>query len=199
MPLVKLLENMDLENSQKEILKQVIVKPCLTTASFKLLTDEQLCAIGFPLPAIVEMKALLESSSEVLTPVSLSTPSKTTSSSSTPSANFTTVRGENVDDELNVEKLKELAGHISVKAANGLKVLTRLVVDEMAKVSAVFSKTFLSDRLKFSNCFCIKRVPGTAMDKLKPSTSTKIQYAKLAVDAFCFFVHLVLCFHCWDI
>ena len=60
MPLVNLLENMDLENSQKEILKQVIVKSCLTTASLKLLTDEQLCAIGFPLPAIVEMKALLE-------------------------------------------------------------------------------------------------------------------------------------------
>ena len=154
MPLVNLLENMDLENSQKEILKQVIVKSCLTTASFKLLTDEQLCAIGFPLPAIVEMKASLDSASEVLTPVSLNTPSTTASSSSTPSANFTPVRGENVDaDELNVEKLKELAGHIDVKAANGLKVLTRLVVDEMIKVSAVFLKTFLSDRLKFSNCF----------------------------------------------
>ena len=139
MPLVNLLENMDLENSQKEILKQVIVKSCLTTASFKLLTDEQLCAIGFPLPAIVEIKSLLDSASEVLTPVSLNTPSTTASSSSTPSANFTFVRGENVDaDELNVEKLKELAGHIDVKAANGLKVLTRLVVDEMIKVSAVF-------------------------------------------------------------
>ena len=143
MPLINLLENMDLENSQKEILKQVIVKSCLTTASFKLLTDEQLCAIGFPLPAIVEMKALLESASEVLAPVSLNTPSTTASSSSTPSANFTPVRGEKVDaDELNVEKLKELAGHIDVKAANGSKVLTRLVVDEIVKVSAVFLKHF---------------------------------------------------------
>ena len=51
------------------------------------------------------------------------------------------------------------------------------------------------------------------MDKLKPSTSMKIQYAKLALDAFpelasvdencpfvsfivTFFVPLVLCFHC---
>ena len=153
MPLINLLENMDLENSQKEILKQVMVKSCLTTASFKLLTDEQLCAIGFPLPVIVEMKALLESASEVLTPVSLNTPSTKASSSSTPSANFTPVRGEKVDaDELNVEK-KELACHIDVKAANGSKVLTRLVVDEIVKVSAVFFKTILSDRLKFSNYF----------------------------------------------
>ena len=154
MPLINLLENMDLENSQKEVLRQVIVKSCLTTASFKLLTDEQLCAIGFPLPAIVEMRALLESASEVLTPVSLNTPSTPASSSNTPSANFIPVRGENIDaDELTVEKLKELAGHIDVKAAIGLKVLTRLVVDEMIKVYADFFKTFLSDRLKFSNCF----------------------------------------------
>ena len=143
MPLVNLLENMDLENSQKEILKQVIVKSCLTTASFKLLTDEQLCAIGFPLPAIVEMKALLERGSEALTPISLNTPNTAASSSSTPSAHFTPVRGENADaDELNVEKLKELAGHIDVKVPNGLKVLTRLVVDEMIKVSAIFLKHF---------------------------------------------------------
>ena len=77
----------------------------------------------------------------------MNTPNTAASSSSTPSAYFTPVRGENADaDELNVEKLKELAGHIDVKVANGLKLLTRLVVDEMIKLSAVFLKhLFLID------------------------------------------------------
>ena len=74
MLLLNLLEKMDLESSQKEILKQVIVKSCLTTASFKLMTDEQLMAIGFPLPAVIEMKSILANEAQVLTPVSSNTP-----------------------------------------------------------------------------------------------------------------------------
>ena len=70
MPLLNLLEKTDLESCQNEILKQVIVKSCLTTASFNLMTDQQLMAIGFPLPAVFEMKSILANEAKVLTPVS---------------------------------------------------------------------------------------------------------------------------------
>ena len=133
MLLLNLLEKMDLESSQKEILKQVIVKSCLTTASFKLMTDEQLMAIGFPLPAVIEMKSILANEAQVLTPVSSNTPTSLSLGRSASSSQSTPVRTE-PEQDFNAESLKELAAHIDMKSVNGLKMLTRLLVDELVKV-----------------------------------------------------------------
>ena len=137
MPLINYLESMDLDEPQKVLLREVIIRSCLTPASFKLMTDEQLRAIGFPLPAILEFKSLINA--EPLTPTSAGNMNRTpatpygqqTSTSSTPVSHAEI-------NELTVDELKSLAAHIHVKSSNGLKQLTRLLVDEMVKVHEFF-------------------------------------------------------------
>ena len=149
--LLNLLEKVDLESSQKEIFKQVTVKSCLTTASFKLITDEQLMTIGFPLPAVIEMNSILANEAQVLTPVYSNAPTSLSLSlgRSASSSQITPVRTE-PDQDFNAASLKELAAHIDLKSVNGLNLLFRLLVEELVKVDILAFFSF--DRFCTSLC-----------------------------------------------
>ena len=133
MPLISYLQQMDLDAPQQALLREVIVRSCLTPACFKLMTDDQLMAIGFPLPAILELKDLISLSSSPLVSVDRNT-TPVSQSGLAQSATPTTPLVAPELEDLTAVTLRELASHISVKSNNGLKQLTRVIVDEMTKV-----------------------------------------------------------------
>ena len=59
MPLTDFVDDMDLDGQQKSLLKEIIRKSMLTPISFKALSDDVLVGLGFPLPAIYELKLLV--------------------------------------------------------------------------------------------------------------------------------------------
>ena len=124
---------MDLDAPQQALLREVIVRSCLTPAFLKLMTDDQLMAVGFPLPAILELKDLISQSSSPLVSIDRNT-TPVSQSGVAHSATPTTPLVAPELEDLTAVTLRELASHISVKSNNGLKQLTRVIVDEMTKV-----------------------------------------------------------------
>ena len=64
MSILDLVTQMDLVEAQKSRLIDVITSSCMTIASFKMLSNQQIMELGFPLPAILELMALIEKKSE---------------------------------------------------------------------------------------------------------------------------------------
>ena len=136
MPLTDFVDDMDLDGQQKSLLKEIIRKSMLTPISFKALSDDVLVGLGFPLPAIYELK-LLVGNNEASTPnSSFSNRSEATLASALSTGNITPIRAAalTTTDTLNVEELKTLADHLNLRSKSGQNQLVRIVVAEMTKV-----------------------------------------------------------------
>ena len=118
----------------------------LTPISFKALSDDVLVRLGFPLPAIYELKMLV-GNNEASTPnSSFSNRSEATLASVLSTGNITPIRAaaSTTTDTLNVEELKTLADHLNLRSKSGQNQLVRIVVAEMIKVQvSVFLKNFI--------------------------------------------------------
>ena len=64
MSILDLVAQMDMVEAQKSRLIDVITISCMTIASFKMLSNQQLMKLGFPSPAILEIMALMKKKSE---------------------------------------------------------------------------------------------------------------------------------------
>ena len=146
MPLTDFVDDMDLDGQQKSLLKEIIRKSMLTPISFKALSDDVLVGLGFPLPAIYELK-LLVGNNEASTPnSSFSNRSEATLASALSTGNIAPIRAaaSTTTDTLNVEELKTLADHLNLRSKSGQNKLVRIVVAEMIKVQvSVFLKNFI--------------------------------------------------------
>ena len=132
----------------------------LAPISFKALSDDVLVGLGFPLPAIYELK-LLVGNNEASTPnSSFSNRSEATVASALSTGNITPIRpaASTTTDTLNVEELKTLADHLNLRSKSGQNQLVRIVVAEMIKVqvSVFFFKIYshyLQCRQRLSSFF----------------------------------------------
>ena len=117
----------------------------MTPASFKALSDDVLVGLGFPLPAIFELKVLL-GNNEVRNPTSsVSNRSEATIASATSTGIVTPIIAAPITttETLNAEELKSLADYVNLWSKSGQNQLVRIVVSEMVKVQVFFLKYFI--------------------------------------------------------
>ena len=132
MALFDILDCMDLEQAQKSKLVELVKESCLTIRSFQMLSKEDLTGMGFPHPAIIEIKDLIKQRGDTpRTPVvNAETPSPL--HVETPS----TASNENLSI-LTASELKRLTETLDLKSAAGLREFNRVLVAEMVKVAVV--------------------------------------------------------------
>ena len=146
MALFDVLAKMDLTAAQREHLGAIIENSCMTLRSFTLLSDQELGLAGFPLPAVMEMRSLIESmQAQTLntTPTAASLrslqstfldASRTSSPLSDISINSSASNQENFLPELTSDQLRELIENIEVSTYAGKHEFNRILVAELMKV-----------------------------------------------------------------
>ena len=146
MALFDVLAKMDLTAAQRERLGSIIENSCMTLRSFTLLSDQELVLAGFPRPAVLEMRSLIENSqaqtlnSTPTTAIMRSLPSTSLDASGTSSPlsdisiNSGASNQENVIPELTSDQLRELTENIDVSTYAGKHEFKRILVAELIKV-----------------------------------------------------------------
>ena len=133
MSILDLVAQMDLVEAQKSRLIDVITNSCMTIASFKMLSNQQLMELGFPLPAILELMALIEKKSETaaitVTPLVVSNKENLVELPG-PSSFYTPGKVA----ELTACEFKQRTSHIDCGTRAGLLQLNRFLVDEIVEV-----------------------------------------------------------------
>ena len=168
MPFVDLVDKMDLEEGQKRSLREIVVKSFLTAASFKKMTNNDLRDCGFPLPAIFELRELIDSSEATLTPSTqpLSQPSSSNAAVHTPASSSTMSDSTPVKTAVSrtfpvaaptLAEIKEKCEHLALETNQGLKDFKKILVEEMIKViESLIGKKFFSFRFLHSPTFFLE-------------------------------------------
>ena len=145
MPLVDVVERMDLDEEQKISLREIIRKSLLTPESFRGLSDQVLRNLEFPLPAIFDIRRLFDT---VLTPESTRRPGTGSGNFSTPSTTPINVSRTKNFEDLTVTELKSMTEQLNLKTKSGLSQLVRITVAGMMNVFSVFFFFFEIARCK---------------------------------------------------
>ena len=169
MPFVDLVDKMDLEEGQKRSLREIVVKSFLTAASFKKMTNNDLRDCGFPLPAILELRELIDSSEATLTPSTqpLSQPSSSSNAAvHTPGSSSTMSESTPVKTAVSrtfpvaaptLAEIKEKTEHLALDTNQGMKEFKKILVEEMIKViESLIGKNFFSFRFLHSPTFFLE-------------------------------------------
>ena len=132
--LFDIFDCMDLELAQKSKLVELVKESFLTIRSFQMLRKEDLTGIGFPHPAIIEIKNLIRQrgdtprtpvvNAETPSPLHIETPSTASNKNS-------------VLSMLTASELKRLTETLVLKSAASLREFNRVLVAEMVKVAVV--------------------------------------------------------------
>ena len=151
MAIVDVHAKMDLTAAQRKRLGSIIENSCMTLRSFTLLSDQELVLAGFPRPAVLEMRSLIENSQAqtLNSPTTATTPTTASmrslpstsldaSGTSSPLSDISINRGasnqENVLPELTSDQLRELTENIDVSTYAGKREFNRILVAELIKV-----------------------------------------------------------------
>ena len=128
------IDGMSFSTEQKDRLKKLVDENMLTLRAITQMTDDQLKSLGFPIGAIIELKAKAESNR-----IATSTAIPASSGDSTPLISSSPCSSNSpVTDQLTLEKLREAVGHLDTKANDTeRKHMIHFVCDKLVDVSSM--------------------------------------------------------------